>query len=289
MVEHLAISLVLSIENVGHLLGDWLSLHGVNIAAILIGAWLVRRFGAGAISQLMRKTIRSDLYPTRSDREKRLRTLNSLVGASTRLAVYVIAIILVIGEVNPQYATALFAGAGLLTVAIGFGAQSLIKDFMNGMFIIMENQYRVGDNVTLGDYSGIVEAITIRTTTLRDFNGNLHHVPNGVILVTTNKSIDYARLDETLTVSGDVDIDRLAHVIDHVGKELAARVDLAHKILEPFSFARVEKLEGDNVVLKIAGKTRPGAIQHTKSEFYKELHKALVKNNITLSTPTPGQ
>lgn len=281
-METFTINLITSTEKIGNMLSDWFTLHGVNILAILIGAWLVRRFGAKIISEVLRKTIRSDLYPTRSDREKRLRTLNSLVGASTRLAVYVIATILIIGEINPQYATALFAGAGLITVAIGFGAQSLIKDFMSGIFVIMENQYRVGDNVSLGNYSGIVESITIRTTTLRDITGHLHHVPNGAIQVTTNKSIDYSRLDETITVSGKVDIDRLAHIINHIGEELAARPDLTRKILEPFSCAGVEQLEGDNVVIRLVGKTRPLSFKKIRSEFYKELHKALVKNDISL-------
>lgn len=283
-MEKLTTNLTKSVEEIGGLLGDWLGLHGINIVAILIGAWLVRRFGASVISQVLRKTIRSDLYPTRSDREKRLKTLSSLVGASTRLAVYVIATILIIGEINPHYATALFAGAGLITVALGFGAQSLIKDFMSGIFIIMENQYRVGDNVKLGEYSGIVEAITIRTTTLRDVNGNIHHVPNGAIQVTTNKSIDYTRLDESITVSGKIDIDRLIHIIDHIGEELAARPDLSHKIIEPFAYDRLDQLEGENVVIKIIGKTRPSSFYKVRGEFYKELHKALTKNNITLVT-----
>ncbi len=283
-MENFTISLMLNIDKVGRLLGDWFSLHGVNILAVLIGAWLVRRFGARVISEVMRKTIRTDLYPTRSDREKRLKTLNSLVGASTRLAVYVIAAILIIGEINPHYATALFAGAGLITVAIGFGAQSLIKDFMSGIFIIMENQYRVGDNVTLGNYSGVVEGISIRTTTLRDDNGNIHHVPNGFIQVTTNKSIGYRRLDENIIVSGKVDIERLEHIINHIGEELAVRTDLAQKILEPFTFARVEQLDGDKVVVKITGKTKPNSFLKIRGEFYKELHKTLAKNDIKLAS-----
>ncbi len=281
-MENFILSMALGLEEVGRMLGDWFTDHGINIAAILIGAWLVRRFGAKVISEVLRKTIRSDLYPTRSDREKRLRTLNSLVGASTRLGVYVIATILIIGEINPQYATALFAGAGLITVALGFGAQSLIKDFMSGIFIIMENQYRVGDNVTLGNYSGTVEAITIRTTTLRDITGHLHHVPNGSIQITTNKSIGYARLDENIKVSGKIDIDRLAHLINHLGEELSARTELSNKILEPFAFAGLERLDGDNIVIKITGKTRPSSFQRIRSEFYKELHKSLLKNDIKL-------
>lgn len=282
-MEKITSNLAGSFEKIGSSLENWFTLHGINILVILVGAWLARRFGAKVISQVLRKTIRADLYPTRSDREKRLKTLNSLVGASTRFGVYIIAGILVIGEINPDYATALFAGAGLLTVALGFGAQSLIKDFMSGIFIIMENQYRVGDNVTLGNFSGTVESITIRTTTLRDDNGNLHHVPNGTIQVTTNKSIGYTRLDESITVSGKVDLDHVIHIINHIGEELAARPELGQKILVPFAFSRVERIENDKIVIKISGKTRPGSFLRIKGEFYKELYKALVKNKLTLS------
>ncbi len=102
-----------------------------------------------------------------------------------RAVVYLIAAIMIISELGIDTGP-LLASAGVLGVALGFGAQSLIKDFMNGMFIIIENQYRVGDEVKIGETSGVVESITIRTTTLRGKNGSLHHVPNGAISVTTN-------------------------------------------------------------------------------------------------------
>lgn len=286
MLEQLTTSLVNALLGIGNLITNWFSHHAVNIIAILIGAWILRRFGAELISQVMKKTIRSDLYPTTTDREKRLRTLESLVGASTRVAIYIIATILIVGEINPQYTTALFASAGLIGVALGFGAQSVIKDFMNGIFIILENQYRVGDVITIGSVSGTVEAITIRTTMLRDLDGHVHHVPNGTITVTTNKTTGFTRINEDITVAGDTDIDKLTHIINHAGEEVAAIAELSSKVIEPPKFARVVRFDGSNVVVKILGKTSPASHLEVKSELYKRLQKAFRTNHIKLADPT---
>lgn len=286
MLENLTNNLLHGLLKIGWLLGDWLNLHGVNIVAILVGAWLVRRFGQELFSRILSKTIRSDLYPSTADREKRIKTLDSLIGATSRVAVYIIAGILIIGEINPSYTTALFASAGLVTVALGFGAQGLVKDFMSGVFIILENQYRVGDVVEISNVSGIVEAITIRTTILRDINGDIHHVPNGIINVTTNKSIGFSRIHEDIAVSGDTDLDRLTHIVNHVGEELAAVPEFAGKIIEPPKVARVVRFEGNNVVVKILGKTQGGNHHEIKSEFYKRLQKAFKSNHIKLEPLT---
>lgn len=275
------------LQGVGELLGSWLDKHLVNIIAILVGAWLVRRFGAGLINRALSHTIRADLYPTKIDREKRLRTLDSLVNAGMRVGIYIVAAILLVGEINPAYTTALFASAGFIGVALGFGAQSLIKDFVSGIFIITENQYRVGDIVDLGGVSGTVEDVTIRTTVLRDLDGNLHHVPNGTITITTNKTIGFSRINEDIVVAMDTDVDRLEHVINHVGQELAARPDFKHIIDEPPHFASFKGFAGSGIVIKILGKTSAADQWHVRSEMYKMLKKAFDKNNIELATLPP--
>jgi moderate conductance mechanosensitive channel len=278
MSDHVTNGLV----KIGHLFASWFGLHGINIIAILVGAWFIRRFGSEILNRILRQTIRNDLYPTEADRQKRIKTLDSLVGASTRVAVYIIATILIIGEINPQYTTALFASAGLLSVGVGIGAQSLIKDFFSGIFIILENQYRVGDSVTIGDTSGIVEAVTIRTTVLRDLNGHIHHVPNGTIDVTTNKSVGFGGINEDIKVAADTDLDRLAHIINHIGEEMASMPEFSNKITEPPVFARVVGFEDDGVVIKILGKTTHASRLKVKSELYKRLQKAFVANQIEL-------
>ncbi len=287
MWDLFVLNLAVRLEWIGSTVGGWLNQHLVNIIVILIGAWIVREFSVRIISRILHTTIRTDLYPTRADREKRLRTLTSLVNASVRVGVYLMAAILIIGEINPAYTTALFASAGILGVALGFGAQSLIRDFVSGIFIITENQYRIGDEVRLtgigiGDVDGTVEELTIRTTVLRDLSGDVHHLPNGNIALTTNKTLGYSRINEDLTVASGTDLDQLAHIIKHTGEQVAAIAELKSTIVEPPYMASVEGLSENGVTVKILAKTTPAAQWKVRSEFYTRLVRALEKNSIKL-------
>jgi small-conductance mechanosensitive channel len=270
------------IESLTDLVGRWFDMHLINILAILLGAWLVRRFAARVISSIVNRTVRTDLSPAKSDREKRIKTLDTLVTAIVRVGVYIIATILLIGEINPQYTTALFASAGLIGVALGFGAKDLINDFMSGIFIISENQYRVGDVIEIGGVDGVVEDITIRTTVLRDMDGNLHHVPNGSIKVTTNKTLGYSRLHEEIVVGYDTDIERLEHIINHVGEELASDPALKNKIIEPPKFLRLDGFGENGLIVKVLAKTVSGEQWEVKGAFYKRLLAAFEKNHIEI-------
>ena len=287
MWEYFIIRLVDAFYGLARLIGDWFSVHGVNVLVILLSAWIIRRFGAKLISQVLRHTIRADLYPTKADREKRLRTLNSLVGAFTRVGVYIFAAILLVGEINPAYTTALFTSAGFIGIALGFGAQSLVKDFVSGIFIIVENQYRVGDIVELNDVGGIVEDITIRTTVLRDLDGNLHHVPNGTIQVTTNKTIGFSRINEDIVLAHDTDVDRLEQVVNRVGQDLAAMPEYKHKIQQAPHLASIKGLSPAGIIVKILGKTSAAEQWKVRSQMYRLLTKAFAKNGIQISTIAP--
>lgn len=276
-----------------HLGGEfvqWLSVHGLNIALILITAWVVRRFGVRLFRSLFKHTLRPDLYSTKADREKRIKTLNSMSSAFVKASVYVVAGFLLIGEINPSYTTALFASAGLVTVALGFGAQSLIRDVVSGVFIITENQYRIGDEVELkatvwsGRVEGIVEDITLRTTILRDLDGNVHHVPNGSIGYATNRTLGFNRLNEDISVALNTDVELLEHTINHVGQQLAADVEFKNKIIDPPHLERIVGFKDKGVSVKILGKTTPASQRTVRSEFYKRLLKAFAKNDIMLAS-----
>jgi small conductance mechanosensitive channel len=273
-------------ETVGQL-GDWLDVHGINIVIILIVAWLLRRFGAKIVSQVLTHTVRSDLYPTKSDRLKRIKTLDSLAGAVIRFGVYIFAGILIIGEINPGYTTALFASAGLVTVAVGFGAKDLISDFVRGIFVITENQYRVGDVIDIAGVSGTVEAVTIRTTILRDIDGNVHHVPNGAIVVTTNKTIGFSKLNELIALSTDTDLELAEHIINHIGDELAADPKYHKKIQEPPRLVSFNGYGQGGMLVRISGTTTANDKFAVRSEFYRRLYKALNQQGIKLAAAAP--
>lgn len=282
MLEDFLVSLVPQLLHVGALIGEWLNDHLVNIFAILIGAWVVRRFGAKFIARILKYTVRNDLYPNKADREKRMKTLNTLSSAVMRVGVYIIAAILIVGEVNPSYTTALFASAGLIGVALGFGAKDLINDFMSGIFIITENQYRVGDVIEIGGVSGTVEDITIRTTVLRNLAGDVHHIPNGTIKLTTNMTLGYSGIDESIVVGYDTDLDRLKHLIDHLGGQLAADAELQKKIIEPIHFLRVDGFGDNGIIIRITGKTTSGDQWLIKGVLYERLYKMLKQHKIDI-------
>lgn len=271
---------------------SWIAVHGLNIIIILVGAWLLRRFGSVFFRQLFRKTIRHDLFPTETDRKKRIATLNSLVDASMKISVWVISMVMIISELGVNTAP-LIASAGVMGVALGFGAQSLIKDFVSGVFIITENQYRVGDIVKLGTLSGVlgnvsgtIEAITIRTTVVRDIEGNLCHIPNGSINVTVNKTMGYSKLNEDLVVGAGTDIDQLEHLINHVGEQLSNSPETQSYIKEIPKMTSINGFTEDGLSVKIQGKVTAGDQWKVKTELYRKLKKSLINSNITVAKHT---
>jgi small conductance mechanosensitive channel len=271
------------IGNVGHLLGDWLYLHAVNITIILVTAWILRHFSAKILTSFLKHTIRSDMFPTKGAREKRLKTLTSMANAVTQVGITLVAAILILGEINPNYANVLFASAGLLTVALGFGAKDLINDFMTGIFIISEGQYRVGDAVEIAGVSGVVEAVTVRTTVLRDLDGNVHYVPNGDITVATNKTLGFSRINENIAFDPKTDIERVTHIINHVGEEMAADAEFKNKIKDPPHVAQIVGYGPTGLIIKVTATTGESDKPAIKSALYKQLHTAFAKNDIKVA------
>lgn len=267
-------------------LQTWMTDHLINVIVILIGSWIFMRVVHDFTNRFLRHIIRPDVYPTKSDREKRIRTLGSLVKGVVRLGVYIVAVLLITGELYPGARTTLFTSAGVLGAIIGFGAQSLIKDLTTGIFIISENQYRIGDEVTLaaslglGKIEGKVEDLTIRTTVLRDMSGNVHHIPNGNIGVTTNKTLGYSRMNEEIVVHFDTNLEELEKVIREVGEELQALPNMQSRVIEAPYLANVKGFTDKGIAVRILAKTNAAAQWQTRSEFYHLLQKAFAKNKI---------
>jgi small conductance mechanosensitive channel len=273
---------------VWQLFSSWAGQHLLQIIIIIVAAELVYRISTKAVSKLVHKaTHRPDLFPTASDRKKRIKTIDSLVNATLRISVFVVAGIMIISELGINTGP-LLASAGIIGVALGFGAQSLIKDYMSGFFVITENQYRVGDVVELttllggAQVSGTVEAITIRTTVIRDTDGKLHHFPNGNIAVASNMTMNYAQVNEDILVDVKTDVDKIAHIINHIGEEMKADPKLHRKIVQAPHFERVDALSKDGMLIKIMAKTTPGDQWLVKGELYRRLLPALEKNRIKL-------
>lgn len=264
----------------------WLVDPGVAIAAILLFAWIGRHFGGAIITQLVRRLVRSTHYNPLSadDITKRRDTLNSLFTVIWKMFLIVVASCLIFQQLFPKVdLTPFFASAGLLGVAIGFGAQSLIKDFLSGIFIIAENQYRVGDIVDIEGAAGTVERVTVRSTVIRDASGNVHFLPNGEVIHVINKTMGFSKVNFSLVVDPETDIDKLVVVIDEVGQKLTADEQWKDKILEPPHFLNIGAFSDVALEVTITGKTNPSQQWSVTGEMRRRLLKAFAKHKIELA------
>jgi moderate conductance mechanosensitive channel len=265
---------------------EWFSTHLLNIIVIIIGAWAIRRISVAVIMGILKRVVRTHRFASESDRKKRIATLDSLLSTASKIAVWSIATIMIVDELGINTAP-LLASIGIVGVAVGIGSQSLIKDFTNGLFIILENQYRVGDPVSFGTASGTVQAtgtvqsISVRTTVLRDINGNIHHVPNGTIIVTTNKTFDLSGINEDITVRFNTDIPKLEKIINKIGVDLSEDEVFGKKIKKAPYMAQVASFSDQGIVIKILGDTTPGTNTKVRTELFKRLQEAFIKEKIT--------
>lgn len=261
---------------------SWMGDHGYQIVLIVFLAYLIKKFGVEIIMKLLGKTVRKDLYPTKSDRIKRLKTLKSMIGAILQAVIVIIAGIMIVAELGVN-TTPIVASAGILGIALGFGAQSLIKDLTSGLFIIIENQYRVGDVIELNDQiKGEVTAITIRTTVIRNIDGTLYHVPNGTISWTANKTVSFGGIAEEIVFPSDIDVEKLSIIINRVSEKLLENEDFAKKIKEPPKLESVMGFHNDGVKIRIVGRTASDNAYEIKDAFYRLLIKELRKSNIEI-------
>jgi moderate conductance mechanosensitive channel len=258
----------------------WLLSEGVSVVIVIIIALLAKKFGSQLVGRIIGHTVRQDLFPTKTDREKRIKTLNSLISATLRVVIWIVAGLVIVSIVKPSLATPLFASAGVIGVALGFGARKLIEDFSAGVSIIIENQYRVGDVVALNNIEGTVEAITIRTTVLRDLDGNQHHVPNGSITITTNKTMDFANINEDIAVDHKTDLGLLELSINQIAINMTKNKEIADYILEKPYLLRVKNYGPNGLVVKVLGKTTPSKQWQIRGEFYKQMKIVFEKNKI---------
>ncbi|MFO0920821.1 MAG: mechanosensitive ion channel family protein [Candidatus Saccharimonadales bacterium] len=286
MIEDLSQVIANNVISFGESVSLWMRAHFLNIVLIIIFAFIAKRLLTIITVKLLSKTIRPDMYPTESDRKKRLATLDALMTAVIKVAVWIIAILMIITEIGINTAP-LLASAGIVGIALGFGAQSLIKDFVSGIFIISENQYRVGDVIEIAGANGTVENVGIRTTVLRDMSGYVHHVPNGLIDVTTNKTIGYNRINEELVVSFGSDISKVEKIINKTGQDIARDPKFEKAIREPFAFSSVKGYAVNGLIIGILGKTKPGEQWGVRTEMYKRLQKEFNKANIEVTNIPP--
>lgn len=276
-----------SIENTSSKLSEILTWTDKNfsgvayILIVLLAAIIGSKLVANVLGRLLHRTVRTDMFPTTTDRDRRLRTLTSISTAVSTFVVWAIATIMILNKLGVNTAP-LLASAGILSVAFGFGAQSLVRDFVTGIFIIAENQYRVGDYVEIQNVRGTVITITMRTTVIQDDDGAIFHVPNGSIIVTGNRTMNNNKVSIELSVSSETDIDLFCKIANRVGMAQTKNKEIADLIVEPIQFKRILNLESGNVTVRMTGKVKDGAQITVRSAYYLGLQKELFKNKIAL-------
>lgn len=260
----------------------WLVNIGPDILIIVIMAAVMHRVVNSLIAHIVKHSIRTNRFANKRDRVMRENTLLRLANSAVKIIIWTIAGLLIFNRLFPAInLAALGASAGILGVVVGFGAQSLIKDFGTGAFILLENQYRVGDVVQIDDIAGVVEDITLRITILRDY-GDIHIIPNGTISVVTNMSRDYSNLKIDLEVGYDTDVDEAEKIINKIGVDMMQDKVWQKHIIEAPALLRVDGFSPTTMTLRIVGKTAPIQQWAVSGEYRRRLKKAFDKQQIEL-------
>jgi small conductance mechanosensitive channel len=216
--------------------------------------------------------------------KKRMDTLDSLGSRTLQSFIVVIAALMILDQLGLEIGPAI-AGLGVVGIAVGFGAQSLVKDYLNGALILIENQFGKGDVVRAAGVAGVVEDFTLRRTTLRDLDGVVHTIPNGEIRVASNLTRIWARINQDVTVAYGTDIDKAIEVVDNVGREMAGDPVWKRRVLEAPRVERVEALAEYGVTLKILGTVRAADQWAAGGDFRKRLLAAFKTHGIEIPRP----
>ena len=275
----------ISLLNIVVELQGWIINHGPKIITIVVLTWILLKFMNTVLSKLIRKTIPRGSFSTAGEEEKRENTLIKISQNFFSILVWVVAIIAIMSEFGIPIAP-LITGAGILGVAVGFGSQSLVKDVITGLFIIAENQYRIGDYICIGDYCGTVEDMTLRITKLRHRNGTIHYVPNSQIKIASNKSKDYSKVDFKIGVGYNTNIDKLEKIINKVGQELAAEPAYSKFIIDAPKFLRIDDFGDYSINVHINGKVLPKKQYIVTGEMRRRIKKLFEQHGIEIPYPT---
>jgi small conductance mechanosensitive channel len=265
----------------------WLRGDGFHILLILVVAALAFRLAQlaffGVIKALLDREATEGTAQELSAIEvrKRMDTLDQLGSNVIRFLVFVIAGLMILREFGLDIGPAV-AGLGVVGIAVGFGAQSLVRDYLNGALILVENQFSKGDVVSIAGVSGTVEDFSLRRTTLRDLDGVVHTVPNGEIHVASNRTRTWARINQDVMVAFGTDIDKAIGVVEAVGREMDADPVWKRRILEPPQVERVESIDALGVTLKILGTVRASDQWSASGEFRKRLLAAFREHGIDI-------
>ena len=259
----------------------------LRILLILALAWLVYLIIRQTVPPLIRLGLVKPI-PGADEAEqlRRCETLTSVFLRTTQIVLIVIGGFMVLSVLDVPIAPAL-AGLSVAGIALGLGAQSLVRDGLSGLFILFENQFAKGDTIRVGTVTGLVEDFSLRRTVLRDLDGAVHFVPNGEIKMVTNLTRDWSRVHLDLRLDFETDLDRAIAIVNRIGQDLAADPAWSAQLLAPPKFVRVDKYEEGGLVLKVLGETRAGKQWEVTGELLRRLRSAFAAEAIRLAAARP--
>jgi small conductance mechanosensitive channel len=261
----------------------WLLDEGVTILIIIAASLVAYRLLTIATSRLS-KHIQSLDDEDDSELDRRTKTIFRVIHSSGAVIIVSTALITILNEVGIPVGP-LLASVGVVGLALGLGAQTLVRDVISGLFILIENQYTVNDVVELAGISGTVEEMNLRVTKIRDVNGTLHMIPNGEIRVVANKTRDWSRAVVNVGVTYDTDVDKATAVLQHIGQKAQQDPETGRLLLETPVITGVEDLGDWAVQLRLMVKTQPGTHWQVMRWLRREIHLAFAKEGIDLAFP----
>ncbi|HNT01254.1 MAG TPA: mechanosensitive ion channel family protein [Candidatus Saccharicenans sp.] len=267
----------------------WLLTTGLKILLIVVVVMILTRISRGLTRRLEKVFLKG-----REDEEslKRAKTLSGMIRQFLNSLIVIIAVMTILAALDIQIGP-LLATAGVAGLAISFAAQSLIKDVINGFFIILWDQIRVGDVIEVASHSGVVESLNLKMTVLRSLDGNVHYIPNHMIDTVTNMTKEYSQFVFDIGVSYFEDVDEVIKTLKEVDEELRSDAQFAENIVSPLEILGLDRFEDSAVIVRARTTTKPSRQWEVGREFNRRLKKAFDRKGISIPFPHltlfPGQ
>jgi len=268
-------------ENAWQMVRDWLLTSGLRIAIIVLGGLVAYRFLRILTTRL--EMLLAGAAPT-DEQAQRARTLTGVIHSTTVVALATIVVLMLLLELGVDVSP-LIAGAGIVGVAVGLGAQTLIRDIIGGFFILLEDQFAVGDAIQVGNIGGGVEKMTLRATFLRDLEGTLHVIPNGEMRIVSNRTRGWSRVKLDLGVAYEEDIGSVIAALGKIGHDFYQDEAFAPLLLEEPTVTGVEALGDWAVTIRIMVKTKPGKQWDVARELRRRIKESFEREGIEMPYP----
>jgi small-conductance mechanosensitive channel len=262
-------------------IGNWFVTTGLRIILIAIITLIVIK-GVKVLSKRLNVAFSKQKIDDES--KKRASTLSSVIRHLLTVVILIVAAMTILGQLGVEIGPIL-AAAGIVGLAVGFGAQNLVKDVINGFFILLEDQIRVGDVVQIAGKGGLVEKVNLKMTILRDFSGNVHYIPNGNIDVVMNMTKDFSCYVFDIGVAYRENLDEVTEIIKEVDEELRNDPSFSEDILEPMEIFGLDQFADSAIIIKARYKTKPIKQWGVAREFNRRLKKKFDEKNIEIPFP----